>query len=56
MVLAPSGVNRTVNGTNGSYAIYCNGNFGVTTGGNLRATGADISGTIQASGGSIGGW
>lgn len=44
--LSPNGISGTVNGNNGTYALYANGNFGVTTGGNLYASGANISGKI----------
>lgn len=45
-----------VNDSEQNFAIYANGNFGVTTGGYLHATGANISGTITADSGKIAGW
>ena len=52
--LSPSGVSGTVNNHNDRWAIYSKGNFGVTTNGKLYATGADISGHIDANSGKIG--
>lgn len=46
--LSPNGISGTVNGNKGNYALYANGNFGVTTNGNMYATGANIKGTITS--------
>ena len=46
--LSPTGINGTVNGNTANYAIYANGNFGVTTSGNMYATGVNIKGTITS--------
>lgn len=67
MVLSSSGASGTVNNHSDSWSIYSRGNFGVTTGGILYATGANISGhidarsgtflgSIYADDGEIGGW
>lgn len=44
------------NTTGPNWLMYFNGKFGVTEAGNLYARNADISGTITATGGYIGGW
>lgn len=54
--LAPTGVRKTVAGITDRYAIFLNGNFGVSTAGTLRAYGADIIGKITATSGTIGGF
>ena len=61
--LSPDGVSKTVNKHTDNYSLYTNGNFGVTTNGNLYATGADLTGKIvitdtgsQMNKGTIGGW
>lgn len=56
--LTPAGgTAHTVNGRSGSdWAIWANDTFGVTTGGKLYATGADIKGKLSATEGEIGGW
>lgn len=46
--LSPTGINGYVNNVNNNYTFYVNGNFGVTTGGALYATGANIAGTLNA--------
>jgi hypothetical protein len=46
MWMSPGGLSGTVNGTSTDYMLYAGGKFGVTTGGTLKATGADISGKI----------
>ena len=46
--LSPTGMDGTVNDTAAKYAIYANGNFGVTTNGNMYATGVNIKGTITS--------
>lgn len=60
MILSPSGVysyKPIINGIDGEYwTIGVGSNFGVTDGGYLYATGADISGRISAKDGEIGGW
>ena len=52
--LSPSGITGTVGtstpGTNQSFAIYANGNFGVTTSGNMYAKNAVFDGSGQFSG------
>ena len=55
IILSPSGVSKTVNGTTGAWAIYSKGNFGVSTGGILHAKGAVIEGVITATSGSFNG-
>lgn len=61
--LSPTGIQGTVNSNTTDYAIYSKGNFGVTTGGNLYATGANIRGKIvvttddsSINQGTVGGW
>ena len=54
--LSPNGITGIVNDNEDSYALYANGNFGVTTNGNLYANNADISGTINSDNGKIGGF
>lgn len=60
--LSPSGKNPktgnqgTVNGATADFALYANGNFGVTTGGKLYASGAEVSGKITATSGKIAGY
>ena len=54
--LSPNGIDATVNGNKGKYTFYSNGNFGVTTNGNLYATGVNIGGHIEATEGKIGNW
>lgn len=57
LVLSAGGISGTVHGHSDSHwAIYANGNFGVTTGGDLYASNAHIAGDITASSGKIGGW
>lgn len=67
ITFSPKGISGTVNGHTDNWAIYSKGNFGVTTGGHLYATGANIkghiyadsgtfNGTIYAKAGNIGGW
>lgn len=61
IVLSPSGYNGTVTinsstSSNGPWAIYSKGNFGVTTGGILWAKGGKFGGQIEAESGHIGGW
>ena len=57
MILSPIGsVTKTVNGHKGKFAIYANGNFGVTPEGHMYASNASISGTVTANDGKIGGW
>lgn len=58
-----TGGQGTVNGIAEDYALYANGNFGVSTGGNLVATGANITGKIVVTDsgssmntGTVGGW
>lgn len=46
--LSPTGISGTVNGNTANYAIYANGNFGVTTSGNMYATGVNIKGTVTS--------
>jgi hypothetical protein len=46
--LSPQGIKGTVNKTEGQFALYANGKFGVTTGGALHATDATISGSLHA--------
>ena len=61
--LSPNGISGTVLNSTQNYALYANGNFGVTTGGTLLANGANISGKIVVTDssstvntGSVGGW
>lgn len=61
--LSPTGISGTVLGNKTNYSLYSNGNFGVTTNGNLYANGANISGKITITDssstmntGTIGGW
>lgn len=56
--ISSGGISGTVNGHSDSWTLYSRGNFGVTTGGYLYATNANIQGTITtgnltATGGSI---
>lgn len=48
--LSPSGLAGSVNGTSGTYSLYVNGNFGVTSGGTLHAKGAVIEGSGKFTG------
>lgn len=55
--LSPGGINGTVNNNNKNFAIYAGGKFGVTTGGVMYATEANINGILLANSGSkIGPW
>ena len=58
LFLSPAGRSYkfTGDGKNYSFALFANGNFGVTTSGILYATGAHITGEIIATSGDIGGW
>ena len=56
--ISSNGVNGVVNGHSDNWTLYSKGNFGVTTGGYLYATNANVQGTITtgnltATGGSI---
>lgn len=55
LILSAEGMNGTVHDHSGSWALYANGNFGVTTGGDLYASNAHIAGEITATSGTIGG-
>lgn len=48
--LSPSGLVGSVNGASGTYSLYVNGNFGVTSGGTLHAKGAVIEGSGKFTG------
>lgn len=52
--LSPGGVNGTVNNHTNNFAYYVNGNFGVTTKGQLYSKDANIQGHIEAYDGKIG--
>ncbi len=58
LVLSASGTGPfTVNDRSGSdWAIYANGNFGVTTSGNMYANNVDLKGKITATSGKIAGY
>ena len=54
--LSSTGYYGEVNNNIDSWVLYTKGNFGVTNSGKLYATGADISGHIEADSGKIGGF
>ena len=56
ILLKQDGMTKTVNGTEGDFVIYANGNFGITTDGALYASNAHIKGEIEATSGNVGGW
>jgi len=57
LYLGTGGLSKTIAGTSRNDWVFVAGNnFGVTNTGVLYATGANISGTITANGGTIGGW
>lgn len=53
--LSSQGISGTVNNNPANYAIYACGKFGVTTGGQLYATDANVQGTIKSNNVTIGG-
>ena len=57
LYLGTSGISSSIGGVSRSGLVFKAGsNFGVTSAGNLYAHGVDLTGTIKATGGTIGGW
>lgn len=57
LYLGTTGITASIGGTSRNDLVFKAGNnFGVTSGGILYANGADISGNISATSGTIGGW